>query len=245
MITIKTPAEIEIMKKGGNISKNALELALSMAKSGVALSEIDKAVDDFILNHKAFPSFKKVPGYHHATCINVNSGLVHGIPNKYVIKDGDLVKIDLGVYYEGFHTDTSATIEVGTSKESRFIEAGVSCIENAVEKCIIGNKLGDISAEMQRTIESKGYTVSRSLVGHGIGRDLHEEPLIPPYGKKGTGLLLKEGMVFAIEIIYQKGSHQIKSLEDGWTLVTKDGSLAGLHEHTVAITKNGPLILTK
>jgi methionyl aminopeptidase len=245
MITIKTPAEIEIMKKGGNISKNALTLALNMAQEGTTLSEIDKAVDDFIVSHKAFPSFKKVPGYHHATCINVNEGLVHGIPNKYKIKHGDLVKIDLGVFYEGFHTDTSATVEVGTNKEDKFIQAGKDCIENAISTCIIGNKLGDISYEMQKAIESKGFTVSRSLVGHGIGRDLHEEPLIPPYGKKGTGLLLKEGMVFAIEIIYQKGSHQIKSLEDGWTLVTKDGSLAGLHEHTVAITKEGPLVLTK
>jgi methionyl aminopeptidase len=245
MITIKTHTEIEIMKKGGNIAKNALNLALKMAKEGITLSEIDKAVDDFIINHKAFPSFKKVPGYHHAICINVNEGLVHGIPNKYKIKHGDLVKVDLGVYYDGFHTDTSATVEVGTNKEEKFIQAGIDCVENALAMCIIGNKLGDVSYEMQKTIESRGFTVSRSLVGHGIGRDLHEEPLIPPYGKKGTGLLLKEGMVFAIEIIYQKGSHHIKSLEDGWTLATKDGSLAGLHEHTVAITKEGPLVLTK
>jgi len=245
MIAIKSPAEIEIMKKGGNISKNALNIALEMAQEGVSLADIDKAVDNFILANKAFPSFKKVPGYHHATCININDGLVHGIPNKYVIKKGDLVKIDLGVFYEGFHTDTSATIEVGSDREAKFIQAGKDCVENAVQMCVIGNKLGDISYEMQKTIESRGFTVSRSLVGHGIGRDLHEEPLIPPYGKKGTGLLLKEGMVFAIEIIYQKGSHQIKSLPDGWTLATKDGSLAGLHEHTVAITKEGPVVLTK
>jgi len=245
MINIKTPKEIEIMRLGGKISSNALQLALSLCNEGVSLDSIDREVDKFIVNNKAYPSFKKVPGYSYATCINVNDGLVHGIPGKYVIKKGDLVKVDLGVFYDGYHTDTSATIEVGTDKETKFIKAGVECIENAISACIAGNKLGDISFEMQKTIESKGYTVSRSLVGHGIGRDLHEEPLIPPYGKKGTGLTLKEGMVFAIEIIYQKGSHHIKSMPDGWTLVTRDGSLAGLCEHTVAITKEGPLVLTR
>ena len=245
MINIKTPKEIEIMRLGGKISSNALQLALSLCHEGVSLDSIDREVDKFIVNNKAYPSFKKVPGYSYATCINVNDGLVHGIPGKYVIKKGDLVKVDLGVFYDGYHTDTSATIEVGTDKETKFIKAGVECIENAISACIAGNKLGDISFEMQKTIESKGYTVSRSLVGHGIGRDLHEEPLIPPYGKKGTGLTLKEGMVFAIEIIYQKGSHHIKSMPDGWTLVTRDGSLAGLCEHTVAITKEGPLVLTR
>jgi methionyl aminopeptidase len=245
MIELKTPKEIETMKLGGNISKNALNLAISLAQEGTSLIEIDREVEKFIKNNGAEASFKKVPGYHYATCINVNDGLVHGIPNKYKIQHGDLVKIDLGVYYDGFHTDTSATVEVGTNKESKFIEAGKKCIENAIELCIPGNKLGDISYEMQKTIESQGFTVSKDLVGHGIGRNLHEEPLIPPYGKKGTGVVLKEGMVFAIEIIYQKGSHHIKPLNDGWTLATKDGSLAGLHEHTVAITKEGPLVLTK
>lgn len=245
MVTYKTPEEIEIMRLGGVIAKNSLNLALNLAQEGVSLLEINNEVDNFIIKNGATASFKRVPGYSYATCININEGLVHGIPNKYLIKKGDLVKIDLGVFYKGFNTDTSATKEIGTSKESKFIKAGVDCIEAAIQNCIVGNKLGDISHSMQKVIESAGYTVSRSLVGHGIGKDLHEEPLIPPYGKRGTGLLLKEGLVFAIEIIYQKGSPQIKALEDGWTLVTKDGSLAGLHEHTVAITKNGPLVLTK
>lgn len=245
MITYKTPEEIEIMRLGGVVARNALNLALDLSREGVSLIEINNEVDNFITKNGASASFKRVPGYKYATCINVNEGLVHGIPNKYVIKKGDLIKIDLGVYYKGFNTDTSATKEIGTNKELKFVKAGVDCIEAAIENCVVGNKLGDISYSMQKVIESAGFTVSRSLVGHGIGKDLHEEPLIPPYGKKGTGLLLKEGLVFAIEIIYQKGSHQIKTLEDGWTLVTKDGSLAGLHEHTVAITKNGPLVLTK
>jgi len=245
MITYKSKEDIEKMKLGGVISKNALNLALNMAEEGVSLSDIDFEVDRFIVKNGAKASFKRVPGYSFATCININDGLVHGIPNKYVIKKGDLVKIDLGVFFDGFNTDTSATKEIGTQREAKFIKAGVDCIDAAIKECLIGNRLGDISFAMQRVIESAGYTVSRSLVGHGIGKDLHEEPLIPPYGKKGTGILLREGLVFAIEIIYQKGSPQIKALEDGWTLVTKDGSLAGLHEHTVAITKEGPLVLTR
>jgi methionyl aminopeptidase len=245
MITYKTQEEIEIMSLGGKIAKNALNLALELAQEGVVLSDIDLEVDKFINLNKATPSFKRVSGYSFATCINVNEGLVHGIPNKYRIKSGDLVKIDLGVFYRGFNTDTSATKEINTQREGRFIRAGVDSIEAAIEQCIIGNRLGDVSYAMQKVIESAGYTVSRSLVGHGIGKELHEEPLIPPYGKKGTGLLLKEGLVFALEVIYQKGSPQIKQLDDGWTLVTKDSSLAGLHEHTVAITKKGPLVLTK
>ena len=245
MITYKTPEEIEIMKIGGKISANALQIALDMAKEGVSLREIDSQVEAFILKNKAKPSFKSVPGYKYSTCININDGLVHGIPNNYIIKKGDLVKIDLGVLYDGFHTDTSATKEIGTDLEKKFIEAGKICIENAIQKCQIGNKLGDVSHEMQISIESKGYSVSRSLVGHGIGRKLHEDPLVPPYGKPGTGITLKEGLVLAIEIIYQKGNHHLKTLEDGWTISTKDGSLGGLCEHTVAITRKGPLVLTK
>ncbi len=245
MITFKTQEQIEIMKVGGNISSNCLKLALNMAEAGVSLKEIDSAVEDFILKNKAKPSFKTVPGYRFSTCININEGLVHGIPNEYIIKKGDLVKIDLGVLYGGFHTDTSGTKEIETNIESKFLEAGQICIENAIQNCQIGNKLGDVSYAMQHSIESRGFSVSKSLVGHGIGKELHEDPLVPPYGKPGTGITLKEGLVLAIEIIYQKGSHQLKTLDDGWTIVTKDGSLGALWEHTVAITRKGPVVLTK
>lgn len=244
MITFKSPEEVKIMSLGGKISHNALKLAKDLCDIGVTLSEIDKEVERFILSSKAECSFKMVPGYRYATCINVNSGLVHGIPNNYKIKRGDLVKIDLGTFFQGFHTDTSATVEVGTDKENSFIKAGEVAVLNAANACLVGNKLGDVSYEMQKAIESKGYSVSRSLVGHGIGKTLHEEPLIPPYGKKGTGMVLREGLVFAIEIIYQKGNPAIKVLPDEWTIETKDGSLGGLHEHTVAITREGPKILT-
>jgi methionyl aminopeptidase len=245
MIRLKSSSEIEKMKSGGKISKNALDLALKMCEAGTELLEIDREVEKFILRHGAKPSFKMVSGYAHSTCININDGLVHGIPNKYKIKVGDLVKVDLGVFYDGFHTDTSGTVEVGSSNESIFLKAGRECIQNAVQKCRIGNRIGDISSEMQKTIEKYGFSVSRSLVGHGIGRELHEDPLVPGFGKSGTGLVLQEGLVLAIEIIYQKGSYQIKTLSDKWTIATKDGSLGGLFEDTVAITRLGPIILTK
>ena len=244
MITFKSSEEVKIMSLGGKISHNALKIAKDMCEIGISLSEIDKEVERFILSSKAECSFKMVPGYHYATCININSGLVHGIPNNYKINKGDLVKIDLGTFFQGFHTDTSATVEVGTDNENLFIKAGETAVMNAASACLVGNRLGDVSYEMQKAIESKGYTVSRSLVGHGIGKSLHEEPLIPPYGKKGTGMVLREGLVFAIEIIYQKGNPAIKVLPDEWTIETKDGSLGGLHEHTVAITREGPQILT-
>lgn len=245
MITYKNQNEIELMQLGGKISSNALKIAIEMAEEGVSLKEIDAEVEKFILSNKALPSFKTVEGYNYSTCINVNDGLVHGIPNNYVIKKGDLVKIDLGVLYEGFHTDTSSTKEISTSTHSKFLQAGKDCIENAIEKCLIGNRLGDVSYAMQSAIESKGFSVSQSLVGHGIGRNLHEDPLVPPYGKPGTGILLKEGLVLAIEIIYQMGKPQIRTLADGWTISTKDGSLGGLFEHTVAITRKGPLVITR
>jgi len=245
MLTYKTPSEIEIMRIGGKISSNALKIALDMADEGISLREIDQEVEKFILKNNAKPSFKTVPGYQYSTCININDGLVHGIPNQYVIKRGDLVKIDLGVLYDGFHTDTSGTKEIGSNLESKFLEAGQICLDEAVKKCQIGNRIGDISAAMQHAIESRGYSVSKELVGHGIGKQLHEDPLVPPYGKPGTGITLKEGLVLAIEIIYQKGSHHLKTSSDGWTISTKDGSLGGLWEHTVAITRKGPLVLTK
>lgn len=245
MIIYKTVDEINTMKLGGKISRDALKLALSMCEEGMMLIQIDREVEKFILSNLAKPSFKYVPGYSFSTCININDGLVHGIPSNYKIQKGDLVKVDLGVLFHGFHTDTSGTVEIGTTNETQFLDAGRDCILKAISKCLVGNKLGDVSHAMQEVIESKGYSVSKTLVGHGIGRNLHEDPLVPGYGKPNTGITLREGLVLAIEIIYQKGSHQNKMLPDNWTIATKDGSLGGLFEDTVAITRGGPLVLTK
>lgn len=244
MIYIKTPEEIEIMKVAGSIASDALLTTLKAVKPGVTLLELDKIAETVIRDNKAEPSFMTVDGYKYTSCINVNDGIVHGLPNKYVLKPGDLVSIDLGALYKGYHSDLSYTLEVETTDETEFLETGKKALNKAIKMCKVGKRIGDISNAMQTVVESKGYSVSEMLVGHGIGKSLHEDPYVPCYGKPKTGLKLKEGMVFAVEIIYQKGMPDIIEDKDGWTLKTADGSLSGLFERTVAISKQGPILLT-
>lgn len=244
MITIKTPEEIELMRQGGKIASAVLAKVIANIKVGVKLSDLDKIAEESIAQNNALPSFKRVHGYKFATCINVNEGIVHGIPNETEICKGDLVKIDLGVFYKGFNTDVSYSVEVEANNEESFLSTGKKALEHAVLKCVSGNKIGDISNAIQSVIEAGGYSVSRELVGHGVGRELHEDPDILGYGVAGSGKLIKEGMVFAIEVIYQKGNPQIFVEKDGWTIRTRDRSLAGLFEQTVAVTGNGPEVLT-
>jgi methionyl aminopeptidase len=244
MIKIKSPAEISIMKEGGKIASEALTSAISAVKPGVALSQLEKIAENVILMNGADSSFKKVDDYKYTTCINVNEGIVHGIPGPYKLREGDLVSIDLGAYLKGFHTDLSYTVEVGTDKEKKFLNAGRFALECAIKECRAGNRVGDISRAMQEVIEGAGYSVSRDLVGHGVGENLHEDPYVPCYGRKGDGPVLREGMVLAIEVIYQKGKPKLEIAEDGWTLKTADNSLSGLFEQTVAVTAEGPEIIT-
>lgn len=243
MIKIKTPEEIKIMQEGGKITEAALQEALKGVKAGVKTIELDKVAFETIKRLGGEPSFMKVDGYKYTTCVNVNDGLVHGLPGEYIILSGDLVKVDVGAYLKGFHTDLSYTIEVDSNQEAVFLSAGKEAINRGVEQFIVGNRVGAISNAIQRVIEEAGYTISRDLVGHGVGRELHEDPYVPGYGRYNDGPLIQEGMVFAIEAIYQKGKPDIKVLKDEWTIATKDGSLAGLFEKTVVATKNGPLIL--
>ncbi len=241
---VKTYQEIQVMKEGGKIAAYALDSVLNSIKEGISTKELDQIAEQIILNNHAKPSFKKVKGYMYSTCINLNEGLVHGIPNERVIKRGDLVKVDLGVFYRGFNTDLSYSVEVGANNQKKFLTVGESALNEAIKKCVVGGRVGDISSSIQQIIESNGYSVSRELVGHGVGRLLHEPPSVPGYGVAHTGVILKEGMTLAVEVIYQKGSPEIEYEKDGWTIITKDRSLAGLFEHTVAITKDGPLVLT-
>lgn len=245
MIPIKSLSDIKVMKEGGVIAAKALQSALYEAKVGVTLRELDAVVERVLQENGATGGFKTVGGYGFSTCINVNEGIVHGIPGGYKIRKGDLVSIDLGAYYRGFHTDLAYTIEVETKNETDFLLTGKKALEAAISQCKDGNHLGDISGTIQETVEKAGYSVSLELVGHGIGLRLHEPPQVPCYGKKGKGVTLREGMVLAIEVIYQKGSPALVLAEDGWTLETEDGSLSALFEHTVAITEKEPEILTK
>ncbi|MFZ5424707.1 MAG: type I methionyl aminopeptidase [Patescibacteria group bacterium] len=243
-IKLKNSDELDLMRDGGKITAAALRAALSAVKTGITTIELDKIAEQQILDLGGQPSFKTVVGYDFSTCINVNEGLVHGLPNDYVLKKGDIVSIDLGTLYKGFHTDLSYTVEVDGLTESKFLTIGEDALNAGIKNSVAGKHIGDIGFAMQKVIESEGWSVSRDLVGHGIGKDLHEDPYVPGYGKPGVGPELKVGMVLAIEIIYQKGRPKIKVADDDWTIVTEDGSLAGLFEHTVAITKDGPEVLT-
>lgn len=245
MISIKTPEEIKIMAEGGKIARETLNAVLDAIKPGVKTRELEKIADDYILSKSSEPSFKTVEDYDFATCININEGLVHGLPGEYEIKEGDLVSVDLGVLYKGFHTDLSHSVEVGTNEHTDFLKVGENALMAGISQCKVGNKIGDISNAMQEVVETAGYTVSRDLVGHGIGKELHEEPYVPGYGKAGSGQEIEEGMVFAIEIIYQDGSPEIAISEDEWTLETADKSISGLFENTVAATNSGPKVLTQ
>lgn len=244
MIKLKTPEEIEIMRQGGEITSGALKEVLKHVRSGVTLLDLDKIAEIYIKDNGGTSGFKTVDNYPYTTCINVNEGIVHGMPNKYVVKSGDLLSIDLGAQYKGFHTDLSFTLEVESSDETRFLEVGKHALNQAIKQCKPGKRVGNISNVIQNIVEEAGYSASEMLVGHGIGRALHEPPYVPCVGSPKEGAKLKEGMVFAVEVIYQKGMPDLIESKDGWTLETADGSLSGLFEKTVAITKNGPLILT-
>lgn len=248
MIHIKTPEEIAIMGEGGRKLGTILEDLLSFSTHGVVLMDIEKRACDLIEKSGATASFKTVPGYKWATCLNVNEVVVHGIPTQYVLKDGDILTIDIGLIYKGFHTDTAGTKIIGSSKKNeKFLEIGKEALNKAIQTAIIGNRIGDISKVVQETIEGAGYSIVKSLVGHGIGRDLHEEPQIPNYlrGAIENTLPLKEGMTIAIEPIYAMGRGEIVyQNDDGWTLATRDRSLTSVFEHTLTITAAGPVVLT-
>jgi len=260
MIDIKTPQEIKVMQKGGRILSEVMAQILKEINVGVSELEIDTLADELIRKKGAEPGFKKVDGYKHAICISTNDVSVHGIPTDYKFKTNDVVGIDMGVFYKGFHTDMSETRRVSELKTQNsklktnkndndidiFLETGKKALNEAIKQAKVGNHIGDISKTIQDIVEDRGYSVVRTLVGHGVGRQLHEDPEIPGFLSEPIEKtpLLKEGMTIAIEVIYNMGGPDLKLDKDGWTLRTEDGSLAGLYERTVAVTKNGPLILT-
>lgn len=252
MIILKTVDEIALMREGGRIAASVVETVSGFIKPGISALEIDQLAEKLIVEQAAKPSFKGFEGYKFSSCINVNEGVVHGIPKKNVVlKPGDVVKVDLGVLYKGFNTDTAFSCLVkGKGQDSdfkekeRFLKAGCEALARAIKQCRIGNHIGDISAEIQRTIEGAGYGVVEELVGHGVGKSLHEDPQVPGLGKPRTGLLLREGMTLAIEVIYTMGDSEIVLDSDGWTLSTLDGKIAGLFEHTVSLNKKGVEVLT-
>ena len=241
MIDLKTKQEIEIMKTGGKILADVLFEVLKNIKIGVSEIELDQLAEKLIFEKGGEPGFKKVEGYKHAICISTNDVVVHGIPTNYKLKEGDVVGIDCGVYYKGFHTDMAQTV--------RIKDKGLRIKEDEIDEFLkIGERVGNISKEIQGIVEGQGYSVVKSLVGHGVGRELHEDPEVPGFldGSILETALLEEGMTIAIEVIYNMGkSDVIYSGGDGWTIKSKDGSLSGLFERSIAINNGESLILTK
>lgn len=250
---VRNAYELKLMRQSGQITAKALKKALEEVKPGANLLEIEKAAADEIVKLGAKLSFPTVGDYNWATCLTINEELVHGIPRDYVLKEGDLLSIDIGALYKGWHTDAAWSVLVGESEKSeksersektRFLAVGEEALWKAIKQAKAGNRIGDISSQIQETVEAAGYDVSRTLVGHGVGKQLHEDPIVPGIGKSGTGVSLKKDMTIAIEVIYAAGKADVELAPDGWTYVMKDKSLGGLFEMSVIVGTNGPEVLT-
>lgn len=247
MIIIKSWSEIKKMQGGGRIAYRTIELIKEAATVGITTLELDKLALNFLKKNKARPAFLGYKNYPATLCTSVNDQVVHGIPGPYRLKSGDILSVDMGVYHDGYYTDIAITIPVGEISEEaeRLIAVTEESFYYGLSKAKVGHRLFDISVAIQSKAEDAGYSVVREFVGHGIGRSLHEEPQLPNYGESNTGPRLKPGMTFCIEPMVNAGREGVKLLSDGWTVATQDGSLSAHFEHTVAITPNGPLILTK
>jgi methionyl aminopeptidase len=247
MIILKSDQEIEKMRRGGQILAQVREKLTERVKPGVTTKELDRVAFTLIKMHKAVPAFLGFRGFPASICTSVNDQVVHGIPGSYGLREGDIIGIDFGVIYQGYYADMAVTLPVGNvSRDAqRLIEVTKSALDSGITQMVPGKRLYDISAVIQECAESDGFSVVRDLVGHGIGQKMHEEPQIPNFGKRSTGPYLKAGMVFALEPMVNMGGYEVKTLDDNWTVVTADGSLSCHFEHTVAITDNGPEILTE
>ena len=246
MITLKSPHEIELMRRAGKITAAARAYAGELVKPGVTTHEIDRAVEHFIRKQGAVPSFLHYNGYPASACISVNDEIIHGIPGPRVLQEGDIVSVDVGAYIGGFHGDCAATFPCGRiSPEAQdLIDVTRQSFFEGIKFAKAGNHLNDISAAIQKYAESFGFGVVRDLVGHGIGSHLHEDPEIPNFARKRKGILLQPGMTLAIEPMITEGSYEVVWLDDDWTVMTEDGGWAAHYENTILITENEPEILS-
>jgi methionyl aminopeptidase len=248
MVMLKSLREIDIMARAGGIVARTLELCREMVRPGVTTEEIDREAERFIRGHPgATPSFKGLYGFPKSLCISVNDEVVHGIPSpRRVLREGNLVSIDCGVCIEGFHADSAITVPVGppAPEAERFLATTRNALDAGIAQARLGNHIGDIGHAIQQVAEREGYGVIRELVGHGVGTRMHEDPQVPNHGKPKRGERLLEGMTIAIEPMITMGDYKTRVLPDKWTVVTADGSMAAHFEHTIAITRHGPRILT-
>ena len=248
MISVKSKSELEKMRKAGMIAGNALHFGGRSIKVGMTTFELDKIIHDYIVKNGAKPSFLGYGGFPASACISINNQVIHGIPSKKVrIQEGDIVSIDVGAYIDGFHGDTAYTFAVGKISEEaqQLLKVTEESLYKGIEQAIVGNRIGDIGHAVQEHCEAYGYGVVRKFIGHGLGRQLHESPEVPNFGREGHGPRLVAGMTIAIEPMINAVGEDVKTLPDGWTVLTKSGSLSAHFEHSIAVTPDGPVILTK
>ncbi len=246
MITIKSDSEIELMREAGKILRDTLNMLKEHVKVGVTTKELDKLAHDYIISRGAKPSFLGYGGFPGSICASVNEQVVHGIPSNRKLVSGDIIGIDCGVIYKGWQSDAARTFAVGeiSEKHKKLIEVTEQSFFEAMKVIREGARLGDIGAAVQNLAESNGFSVVRDLVGHGIGKDMHEDPQVPNYGKAGKGLRLKRNMTLAIEPMINEGTYEVSALDDGWTVVTDDDGYSAHYENTVLITEDGYEILS-
>ncbi|MBC5801258.1 MAG: type I methionyl aminopeptidase [Candidatus Eremiobacteraeota bacterium] len=246
MITMKSAREIEIMRRSGKITSSVLAMLLRSAKPGMTLREVDRLAEKGIREQGGIPTFKGYRGFPASICASVNEVVVHGIPGDRVLRDGDILSIDIGTTFQKYVSDSAATVAIGTitAEAKRLLHVTQECLMLGIAAMQKGNRLSDIGHAVQRHAEKNGYGVVRALVGHGVGRSMHEEPQVPNWGRPGEGIILRPGLVLAIEPMITQGTYEVRSLTDGWTIVTADGKLAAHFEHTIALTEEGPRILT-
>ncbi|MEE1043218.1 MAG: type I methionyl aminopeptidase [Clostridia bacterium] len=246
MITIKSASQIDKMKRAGEIVALTHELMKKNICDGVTTKELDRIAEEFIRSKGAIPSFKNYNGYPASICASINDVVIHGIPDNTRLKNGDIIGVDIGAYIDGYHGDSANTYGVGDiSKEAAdLIDAAKRGFEEGIKKAVAGNRVGDISSAIQQYVESRGYSIVREFVGHGVGAQMHEEPEVPNYGRSGHGPRLCNGMTLAVEPMINAGKRNVVMLDDDWTIVTEDGSLSAHYEHSIAITKEEPILLT-
>lgn len=247
MIKLKNSEQLAAMKEAGRITGEALYVAGEAIKEGVSTYEIDRIVRAHIEKQGAKPSFLGYGGFPGSACISINDEVIHGIPSKKrILREGDVVKVDVGAFYRGFHGDAARTFAVGnvTEEAKKLIEVTRQCFYKGAEQAVVGNRIGDIGSVIEAHAAENGFSVVRSYVGHGVGHELHEDPEVPNYGNAGRGARLCAGMTLAIEPMVNTGTYSVKVLGDGWTVKTADGGLSAHYENTVAITEDGPILLT-
>lgn len=248
MVVLKTARELQLMQHACKISAQALELAGKAVKPGVSTYDIDALIHDFIVGAGAKPSFLGYGGFPASSCISINDEIIHGIPNrKRIIQNGDIVSVDVGAFIDGYHGDNAFTFAAGdvSDEAKKLLEATEQSLYEAIKVAVAGNRIGDIGSAVSSYVEDRGFSVVREYVGHGVGRDLHEDPEVPNFGKAGHGVRLVPGMTIAIEPMINAGGREVKRLADKWTVVTADHSLSAHFEHTILITADGPVIMTK